>query len=278
MILCSKLFAAVLAVGTTAGVGGFFLIGDCGRAKSCAPDQTISTPAVVASAQATVAKPEGACGDKAASCGDKTAAACGDKTAAACGDKTVAAKTEKCCGDKSSCGDKTVSTPAGEAAKGTEAKKADGHVHTADCGHGPKNLVATVAAHPELTTLAGLLKSSGLDKELAGETKFTILAPTDAAFAKLSESELERLSKPENKGLLRQVLVNHVVAGELSTCCAKDGSVVKAFNGSELKVTQKEGKTAFSNATVVGEQLKAANGVVMAIDTVLLPAAPISQG
>lgn len=252
----SILWAAVVGVAVM-GVSTVSLAHDCkdkGAAKAgatCTVSTTAEKPASCGDGSTVAAKAEGSCGDK----------------KSACESTVAAAKTEGGCGDKKGSCESTVAT-AGDA---KDAKKDGEHKHDASCGHGPKDIVATVAGDAKLTTLAGLLKSSGLDTELTGEKKFTVLAPTDDAFAKLSESTLESLSKPENKAQLRQILVGHVIAGETSACCLKDGQIVKAINGADIKVVLKDGKVILNGATVVASNVQTANGMVHTIDTVLVP-------
>jgi uncharacterized surface protein with fasciclin (FAS1) repeats len=159
--------------------------------------------------------------------------------------------------------------PSGEA-KGGACSTGEKHAKGGSCC-GPKDVVATIAANEKLTTLAGLIKSSGLDKELAAsDKKFTILAPTDEAFAKLPEATLESLAKPENVSMLKQVLSMHVISGEATSCCLADGQVVKSLSG-ELKVTIKEGVVSFNGATVTVANQTAGNGLIHTIDRVILP-------
>lgn len=281
----SILWAAVLGVAVM-GVSTVSFAHDCkDKTAKAGATCTVSTaaekPATCGDGATAAAKAEGTCGDKKGSC-ESTVAAKGDKKAS-CESTVAAAKSEGGCGDKKGSCESTVATKEGDKKGGScestvaaagdkkDAKKDGEHKHDASCGHGPKDIVATVAGDAKLTTLAGLLKSSGLDKELTGENKFTVLAPTDDAFAKLSESTLESLSKPENKAQLRQILVGHVIAGETSSCCLKDGQVVKAINGAEIKVALKDGKVLLNGATVVASNVQTANGMVHTIDTVLVP-------
>lgn len=187
----------------------------------------------------------GGCPSSASSCGTSAVAA---EAPASCSTEKVAANAEPKHGDSCSTDGKASSC----------------------CG--PKDLVAVISKHEKLTTLAGLLKASGLDKDLAGEKKFTIFAPTDEAFAKLPEATLDMLAKPENKEQLRAILLGHAVEGLNSSCCLTDGQVVKAASGAELKVTVKDGKVSIGGATVVEPNVEAGNGIVHAIDSVILPA------
>src|SRR5215217_8893330 len=72
-----------------------------------------------------------------------------------------------------------------------------------------KNLVRTAVAAGQFKTLVSLVKQAGLAKTLSGNTKFTVFAPTDDAFAKVPKKTLTALGK--NKAALKQVLLYHVV-------------------------------------------------------------------
>ena len=97
---------------------------------------------------------------------------------------------------------------------------------------------------------------------------FTVFAPTDAAFAALPAGTLEKLLKPENKALLRQVLAYHVVPSELPSSELKTG-LVKTLGGG-LAVRVSAGKVIVNDASVIQPDIKASNGVVHAINRVLI--------
>lgn len=134
-----------------------------------------------------------------------------------------------------------------------------------------KNIVETAVAAGNFKTLATALKAAGLVDTLQGKGPFTVFAPTDAAFAKLPAGTLEKLLKPEQKSVLAQILKYHVVG---STVMAKD---VKAGNvatveGSDLVVSTKGGVTLNGASKVTATDIKASNGVIHVIDSVVLPA------
>src|SRR5262245_11377661 len=74
-----------------------------------------------------------------------------------------------------------------------------------------KDIVQTAKAAGDFKTLIKLVKAAGLAKTLAGSTKYTVFAPTDAAFDKLPKKTLKALGR--NKAALKQVLLYHVVKG-----------------------------------------------------------------
>jgi uncharacterized surface protein with fasciclin (FAS1) repeats len=118
-------------------------------------------------------------------------------------------------------------------------------------------------------TLAKAVQAAGLEQTLSESNgAFTVFAPTDEAFAALPAGTLEKLLKPENKALLRQVLAYHVAPTELPSSDLKTGLVKTLGGGLAVKVSA--GKVVVNNATVIQPDIEASNGVVHAIDRVLI--------
>jgi uncharacterized surface protein with fasciclin (FAS1) repeats len=133
-------------------------------------------------------------------------------------------------------------------------------------------IVDVAAKNGSFNTLVAAVKAAGLVETLSGKGPFTVLAPTDAAFAKLPAGTLEMLLKPENKKQLAAILTYHVVPG----VAAYADQVVKMREvptvlGSPIAVSVVDGKVMLGNATVVATDVEASNGVIHVIDTVLLP-------
>jgi uncharacterized surface protein with fasciclin (FAS1) repeats len=137
---------------------------------------------------------------------------------------------------------------------------------------GSQNLVATAKADPEFSTLARAIEAADLGTSLAAKGPYTLFAPTNAAFAKLPAGELDRLLQPANRAQLKALLENHVVDGQAKAdfFAGKQGEMV-ALGGSKLTLDGSTG-VKVNNATVVKPDIVASNGVIHAIDTVLLPA------
>jgi transforming growth factor-beta-induced protein len=134
------------------------------------------------------------------------------------------------------------------------------------------DIVDTAVAAGNFKTLAAALEAAGLVKTLKGRGPFTVYAPTDEAFAKLPKGTVENLLKPENKKQLVAVLTYHVTAGkklDAATITAHSG--VGTVQGTNIKVTAEGGKVMLNNATVIAADVMATNGIIHAIDTVLLP-------
>jgi uncharacterized surface protein with fasciclin (FAS1) repeats len=116
-------------------------------------------------------------------------------------------------------------------------------------------------------TLAKAVQAAGLAQTMQ-DGNFTVFAPTDEAFAALPAGTVEKLLKPENKALLRQVLAYHVVPSELPSSELKTG-LVKTLGGG-LAVRVSAGKVVVNDASVIQTDIKASNGVVHAINRVLI--------
>jgi uncharacterized surface protein with fasciclin (FAS1) repeats len=138
-----------------------------------------------------------------------------------------------------------------------------------------KDIVDTAVAAGSFKTLVAAVKAAGLVDTLKGEGPFTVLAPTDEAFAKLPKGTVESLLKPENKDKLVAILTYHVIpAKAMAADVVKlDGKTVKSVEGSPIKI-EVEGKTVMvNNAKVVKADIACTNGVIHVIDTVIMPPA-----
>lgn len=134
------------------------------------------------------------------------------------------------------------------------------------------NLVEVAAGNENFKTLVAAVTAAGLVDALAGEGPFTVFAPVDTAFQALPEGTVETLVKPENKETLTGILTYHVVAGLVHASDLSDGQVVTTLNGQTLAVSIQDGVVKINNATVIIPDVEASNGVVHAIDMVLMPA------
>lgn len=130
------------------------------------------------------------------------------------------------------------------------------------------DIVDTAVSAGQFNTLASALKAAGLIDTLKAPGPFTVFAPTDAAFAKIPQAELDALLK--DKAKLTSVLTYHVVPGKVMASDVKPGAV-KTAQGSAVTVRTQGGKVMVDNATVIKTDIGADNGVIHAIDTVIMP-------
>lgn len=141
------------------------------------------------------------------------------------------------------------------------------------------NLVDTAASNNEFQTLAKAIKAAGLEETLAAEGPYTVFAPTDAAFAALPPGILDQLLLPENKEILVALLKSHVVSGAVTSSQIQPGNVnVETLAGPPVTVQRAEdGTVTVNNAKVTQADIQASNGVIHAIDKVILPQDAQSQ-
>lgn len=134
----------------------------------------------------------------------------------------------------------------------------------------PGSLTAIIGDSATFSTLAKALKAAELDVTLGTKGEYTIFAPTDEAFGKLPPEVLVKLMLPENKEKLRSLLLYHVIAGRMLAMDLKDGDV-KTMNGEKVKIDAAADKVEVDGSKVFSADLKANNGIMHSIGTVLVP-------
>ena len=146
-----------------------------------------------------------------------------------------------------------------------------------------KNIIENAVNSADHTTLVAAVKAAGLVETLSGAGPFTVLAPTNEAFAKLPAGTVENLLKPENKDMLTKILTCHVIAGNAMSAdivgmVEADGGAhkVTTVGGCEFTIKSADGKVTIEDGqgnvgTVTIADVKQSNGVIHVIDKVLLP-------
>ncbi|MBT8305086.1 MAG: fasciclin domain-containing protein [Bacteroidia bacterium] len=146
-----------------------------------------------------------------------------------------------------------------------------------------QTIVGVAAGNENFSTLVAAVKAAGLVDTLNSEGPFTVFAPTNAAFDKLPEGTVGTLLKPENKGTLTAVLTYHVVAGKFDAAAVvaaikknKGSFTVPTVQGGSLTAMIKDGNVVLKDAkggmsTVVITDVAASNGIIHAIDSVVMP-------
>jgi uncharacterized surface protein with fasciclin (FAS1) repeats len=115
------------------------------------------------------------------------------------------------------------------------------------------------------------VKAAGLVDVLKGDGPFTVFAPTDEAFAALPKGTLDSLLQPENKAKLTAILTYHVAPGKLGARDVTRATGAVTANGQWLGFRAADGKVMVDEATVVKADIECKNGVIHAIDRVVLP-------
>lgn len=133
-----------------------------------------------------------------------------------------------------------------------------------------KDIVETAVAAGTFNTLAKALTAAGLVETLKGAGPFTVFAPTDAAFAKLPPAALDALLA--DKAKLTAVLTYHVVPGAVMASQVVGLSEAATVQGGKVTIKVVDGKVMLNGGTTVtATDIKAKNGVIHVIDTVLMP-------
>ena len=141
----------------------------------------------------------------------------------------------------------------------------------ADQSMSKKDIVDTAVAAGLFNTLAKALQAAGLVETLKGKGPFTVFAATDEAFAKLPAGTVEDLLKPENKEKLVSILTYHVVPGSVSSKKVATMTSAKTVNGKDVSIAAEGGTVKINDAKVIKADIKASNGVIHVIDSVLMP-------
>ena len=146
-----------------------------------------------------------------------------------------------------------------------------------------KTIVDNAVNSKDHTTLVAAVQAAGLVDTLKSAGPFTVFAPTNAAFGKLTAGTVETLVKPENKGTLTKVLTYHVVAGRMSAADLAENArmhggkaTLKTVEGQTLTVSQRGGGWIVTDskggvAAITIPDVNQSNGVIHVVDTVLMP-------
>jgi transforming growth factor-beta-induced protein len=134
----------------------------------------------------------------------------------------------------------------------------------------PGTIVEVAAAAGTFETLLAAAAATGLVETLESDGPFTVLAPTDDAFAKLPEGTVEALlADPE---ALAQILLYHVIPGEFRAAEVTQLSEAGTAQGGTVSIMVHDGAVMINDATVIATDIEASNGIIHVIDTVLIPA------
>jgi uncharacterized surface protein with fasciclin (FAS1) repeats len=134
------------------------------------------------------------------------------------------------------------------------------------------NIIETAVSNGSFKTLVTAIKAADFSDALTSEGPFTVFAPTDDAFGKLPDGIVNALIKPENKEDLTSILTYHVLVGKIMSTDLSDGMKAKTLNGNEVTVHLKEGKVFINDAEVVLADVETDNGIIHAVNKVIMTA------
>lgn len=164
-----------------------------------------------------------------------------------------------------------------------EEKNVEGYATSIDDANEQATIVGVASDNEDFSTLVTAVEAADLVETLNSEGPFTVFAPTNDAFNKLPEGTLSSLLEADNKAKLSGILTYHVVSGEfkaadvISAIEDNDGSftittvqgedLIATLDGEDVILTDANG----DKVTVVITDVDASNGVIHAIDAVLMP-------
>ncbi len=152
-------------------------------------------------------------------------------------------------------------------------KTADAAFSKAEKGDG--NLIAAAKSADDLKQFSRAIAATDLGTMLSGKGPFTVFAPTDAAFAKLSKETFDALFSLENRKVLQDILMHHVIYGKVvkaNRITEAKHMRVKMASGQMAEIeARRRGGARIDGAKLVGTELSTQNGIIHRIDTVIIP-------
>jgi len=160
----------------------------------------------------------------------------------------------------------------------TDIQCTNGVIHVIDEVMLPakKTIPVTATEAGIFNTLVAAVGAADLGGVLSGDGPFTVFAPTDDAFAKLPAGTVESLLEPGNKQKLVDILKYHVVSGRVYDDQAVKARSAQTLLGRSVKIGYSAQGISVNDATVISKNIETSNGVVHAIDTVLIPGSSLS--
>lgn len=137
------------------------------------------------------------------------------------------------------------------------------------------DIVDVASSNPDFSTLVDAVQAADLVDTLQGEGPFTVFAPTNSAFEMLPDGVLEQLLQPANQDLLTDVLTYHVVPDEVMSDELQTGGLDTLNGGLAIDVSPE--RVVVNNASVVQADVPASNGVIHAINRVLIPQGVVEE-
>lgn len=168
------------------------------------------------------------------------------------------------------------STPEATTSDKTESVQVEsnkGQAYIYDESETPNTLRIAINSEDH-TTLVAAVEAAEVQNALVNVGPLTVFAPTNAAFNKLPEGTVEDLLKPENKQKLAYILTNHVAPSnypvDMLNKNIEKGRTLYMASGENVEITR-EGEDIFVGGAKILGTVKASNGWVHVVDSVILP-------
>lgn len=145
----------------------------------------------------------------------------------------------------------------------------NGVIHVVDSVLLPRQSVVETLQARGFSTLVTAVGAADLVTTLSGPGPFTVLAPTDAAFAALGQATLESLLLPQNQAQLARILTYHVVPGSVAAGDAAAAELATTVQGAEVLFSFATGEVRVNGTLVRTVNIPCTNGIVHVLDAVL---------
>jgi uncharacterized surface protein with fasciclin (FAS1) repeats len=132
------------------------------------------------------------------------------------------------------------------------------------------NLIETIASEDKFSEFSRLMGYSGANEVFSRDGHFTVFAPTNDAFQQIADKEMSYLMREENRPQLKAMLKYHVLPGRLYAEDARALRRTVNISGQDVRFTNGD-CIRINGAALLERSLEATNGLVHAIDAVLLP-------
>ncbi len=135
-----------------------------------------------------------------------------------------------------------------------------------------ENLMEAAEASGKFDIWVSAMEAAGLSERLTKDGPFTVFAPTDEAFERLPDGSVEALLQPENRTQLVRLMEYHLAKGRFDSD-RLTGRVthLESLQGAEIQIEGRYDELLVDAAEAVETDIKSENGVIHAIDNVILP-------
>lgn len=135
------------------------------------------------------------------------------------------------------------------------------------------SLIDLAKQSPNLSTFVQLMETAGLTDDLKADGSYTLFAPTNEAFSKVSQEDLENLLLPQNKAKLSEILMVHILPNEVGSTSFNETQRISLDKDRYIPVTTQLGgkQIAVGGANIIVSDVEASNGVIHVVDNVIIP-------
>jgi uncharacterized surface protein with fasciclin (FAS1) repeats len=131
-------------------------------------------------------------------------------------------------------------------------------------------IIDTIEKDGTFSTFARMLRTSKAAELMAGAGPFTVFAPTNDAFGKVPDKQMNGWLSQTDQTNLAKILSYHIVPAKLFASNLSGKAPTKTLSGEEVTFTDSNGLKV-NGSGILARNIEATNGVVHAIDTVLMP-------